>query len=62
MTYRKVIHDIVQVKPKYEESSCGDCMVSKEDFQALEKLAHSSSYGMEPMDQVNGRGRSISRG
>lgn len=59
---QEVISDIVLVRSKYEEISCGDCKVSKQRFRALEKLMHCTLDGMESTSRVNGHGRSISRG
>lgn len=38
MNYRKVIRNIVRVKPKHGEKSYGDCMVSKHDFRDSQKI------------------------
>ena len=37
VTYRKVIRDTVQVRPKHGERPCGDCTVSKQNFRVLKK-------------------------
>ena len=41
---------------KHGERSDGDCMISKQDFRALEKLKHRPSDGMEPMGRMKGCG------
>lgn len=35
-----MIRDTVRVWLKHGERSCGDCRVSKQNFQAFEKLTH----------------------
>lgn len=62
MTYREMICDIMQVKPKYGEMSRSNYKISKHDFRTSKKLIHHPSHGMEPTDWMNGRERPINRG
>lgn len=47
---------------KIREISSGDCMVNKQDFRASRKLIQRLSHGTRPKDQINRRGRPLSRG
>lgn len=40
VTYQKVIHHNVRVRPIYEKISCGNCKVSKQKFWTFKKLIH----------------------
>ena len=60
VTYGEVIRDIMRMRPNHKEISCSDCMVSKQNFRAFEKLTHHMSHGIGPMSQVSGHGRPTS--
>lgn len=42
LSRREVIRDIVRVKSKDKKMSCGDCMITKQDFRISKKLKHAS--------------------
>ena len=61
-TYRKVIRDIVGVRPKHGERSGGDCRVSKQWFQVFGKFTHRLFERDESTGRESGRVWPISRG
>ena len=59
MTYRKVIRDIVWVRPKCGERSCDDYKISKQWFRALKNLCTDRWNRIRPTGGVSGCGWSI---
>ena len=62
VTYQEVNQDIVRVRLKHVERSCGDCRISKQYLQALEKLTHRSSERMGPWAERTGVGGPLAVG
>lgn len=62
MTNRKVIRDIVRVRPKHGKISCSDFMVSKHNLRASQKLTYQSSCIMGRTGRESGCRNPISRG